>query len=76
MGREAVESVAIVGLALKFLKDATSPETFWQVLLHGRSAVTEVPKDRWNIDTFYHPDTGRHDCVSLIFYNQTEGHHG
>lgn len=39
------------------------PETFWQMLMEGRSAMTEVPQDRFNIDAFYHPDPTRLDTV-------------
>ena len=70
MEGEKLESIAIVGLALKFPKDATNPENFWQTLIEGRSAMTEVPNDRWNIDAFYHPDPERHDCVSQPLYGQ------
>ena len=70
MEREELTSIAVVGLALKFPKDATNPDNFWQLLIEGRSAMTEVPNDRWNIDTFYHPDPERHDCVSRLPYGQ------
>ena len=61
--RDRLEPIAVIGYSLKFPQDATSPEDFWQMLLHGRSAMTEVPKDRWNIDGFYHPNPDRHDSV-------------
>lgn len=60
------EPIAVVGFALKFPQDATSPEAFWQTLLDGRSAMTEVPKDRWNIDAFYHENPDRLDAVSVL----------
>ena len=62
---DALESIAVVGMGLKFPQDADTPETFWKLLLDGRSAMTEVPKDRWNIDSFYHPNSDRHDTVSV-----------
>ncbi|KAI9714017.1 MAG: polyketide synthase [Bogoriella megaspora] len=49
------EAIAIIGYALKFPQDATSPEGFWQMLSEGRSAMTDWPKDRLNTDGFYHP---------------------
>ena len=30
-----------------------SPEQFWEVIKNGRNVVTEIPSDRWNLDTFY-----------------------
>lgn len=52
--KDKVEPIAVIGLALRFPQDATSPEAFWQMLMEGRSAMTEVPKERFNIDAFYH----------------------
>ena len=75
MEGEQLESLAVVGLALKFPQEATDAEAFWRMLVDGRSAVTEVPKDRWNIDAFYHPDADRHDCVSRSSKNTYGGHY-
>lgn len=65
MEDDKLEPIAVVGMALKFPQDATTAESFWQMLLDGRSAMTEVPKDRWNIDAFYHPNPDRYDTVSI-----------
>ena len=61
--QDILEPIAVVGFSLKFPQDATSAEAFWKMLLEGRSALTEIPKDRFNIDAFYHPDAERHDTV-------------
>ncbi|MCJ1389265.1 hypothetical protein MMC18_002121 [Xylographa bjoerkii] len=53
---DVVEPIAVVGYSLKFPQDATSSEGFWQMLVNGRSAMSDVPKDRFNLDAFYHPD--------------------
>lgn len=60
---DSVEAIAVVGFDVKLPQDADTPETFWKLLLEGRSAMTEVPKDRWNVDAFYHPDPDRPDTV-------------
>ena len=62
-GRQAL---AIVGLSLKFPQDATSPESFWKMLIEGRSAMTKVPASRFNSDSFYVPGTKRRDEVCDI----------
>ena len=62
-GEDKVMPIAVIGLALRFPGDATSPERFWQMLLEGRSARSEVPTDRFNIDSFYRPGLGRTDTV-------------
>ena len=51
--------IAIIGMACRFPGGANSPEAFWQLLHEGRDAVTEIPKERWNIEEYYdsNPDT-------------------
>ncbi|HTJ36227.1 MAG TPA: beta-ketoacyl synthase N-terminal-like domain-containing protein, partial [Dactylosporangium sp.] len=47
--------IAIVGMSCIF---PGSPDlaAFWQTILGGRDAVTEVPAERWDIDTYYAPE--------------------
>ncbi|KAJ5094368.1 hypothetical protein N7456_010229 [Penicillium angulare] len=63
------EPIAVVGIGLKFPQDADSIHGFWDLLVHGRSTVTDVPKSRWNVDSFYHPNADRHDTM-----NSRKGH--
>lgn len=58
--------VAIIGMACRFPGDATSPNSFWDMLATKRDVWREVPKDRFNIDAFYHPDPDRNGSVSVI----------
>jgi hypothetical protein len=60
------DPVAIIGFAFEFPQDATSSERFWRMICEGRSATTDVPRDRMNVDAFYHPDTSRHGSVCMI----------
>ncbi|MEV4148836.1 type I polyketide synthase [Amycolatopsis sp. NPDC049691] len=41
------EPVAVVGLSCRF-PGADGPDAFWRLLTDGRSAITEVPADRWD----------------------------
>ena len=50
---DKLEPIAVVGMALKFPKDATSPESLWQMLVGGKSAKTDVPPERFNINGFH-----------------------
>ncbi|WP_437760883.1 SDR family NAD(P)-dependent oxidoreductase [Sorangium sp. So ce1389] len=50
------EPIAIIGLGCRFPGGADDPDTFFQLLLEGWDAITEVPKDRWDIDAYYSPD--------------------
>ncbi|KAE8834902.1 hypothetical protein PTNB85_06235 [Pyrenophora teres f. teres] len=51
--------IAIIGIAFRGPGDARDPEAFYRMLVEGRSARTEIPKDRYNVDAFYHPDSDR-----------------
>ena len=33
-------------------------DEFWDVLREGRDAISEVPKDRWDVDEFFDPEPG------------------
>jgi acyl transferase domain-containing protein/NADPH:quinone reductase-like Zn-dependent oxidoreductase/thioesterase domain-containing protein/acyl carrier protein len=48
--------VAIVGIGCRFPGAVVDPESFWKLLVEGRSGIREVPSDRWSIGRYYHPD--------------------
>ena len=62
---ENLEAVAIVGFSIKFPQDATSPQSFWNMMVEGRCAMTEFPANRLNIDSFYHPDSSKRNTIPL-----------
>lgn len=64
---DKLEPLAVVGFSLKFPQEATTPQAFWKMLTEKRCAVTEWPKDRLNIDAFYHLDSSRPDTVEYPF---------
>ncbi|QUX26970.1 SDR family NAD(P)-dependent oxidoreductase [Nocardiopsis akebiae] len=51
-------AVAIIGMSARFPQAETLDE-FWENLRAGRSAVTEIPADRWALEGFYEPDKER-----------------
>ncbi|KAI9842656.1 MAG: Type I Iterative PKS [Sclerophora amabilis] len=59
--QDKLEPIAVVGFSLKFPQEATSPESFWGMLTEKRCTMTEWPKERINLDAFYHPDANRND---------------
>ena len=51
----AAEPLAIIGMACRF-PGARSLDEFWELLIAGADAVTEVPADRWSNDAYFDPD--------------------
>jgi 8-amino-7-oxononanoate synthase len=49
------EPIAIIGIGCRF-PQSPNPEAFWQLMRDGQDAITEVPKSRWDVDTYYHQD--------------------
>ncbi len=54
---EPASRFAIVGYAARF-PGAADADEFWDVLREGRDAISEVPKDRWDVDEFFDPEPG------------------
>ena len=64
---DALEPIAIVGLATHFPQHATSTERLWELLLQARSTWSTIPKERFNSDAFYHPDPEHGGTVSRLY---------
>src|SRR5258707_4487349 len=54
---ERAARFAIVGYAARF-PGAQDADGFWDVLRDGRDAISEVPKDRWDVDEFFDQEAG------------------
>ena len=54
--RSKTEPIAITGMGCRFPGGANDPGAFWRLLHDGVDAITEVPSDRWDLDTFYNPN--------------------
>ncbi|KAI5865300.1 putative polyketide synthase [Durotheca rogersii] len=50
-------SIAVIGMGCRFPGGASSPEELWSIAAEGRHGWSEVPLDRFNWSSFYHPDT-------------------
>jgi hypothetical protein len=64
-GPDPVMPIAIVGLAGRYPGDAANPEKLWNLISEARSAMTEIPKDRFNIDAFWHPHNERSGAINV-----------
>lgn len=49
-----MEAIAIIGMGCRF-PGAPNSGALWQLLCNGVDAITEVPADRFDVDTFYDP---------------------
>ncbi|WP_372365772.1 SDR family NAD(P)-dependent oxidoreductase [Candidatus Uabimicrobium sp. HlEnr_7] len=49
------EPIAIIGLGCRF-PGARNIEEFWELLVEGKDAISEVPETRWDMDEYYDPD--------------------
>lgn len=72
-----MDDIAVIGIGLRFPGDAASPEELWGVLERGESQWSEFPKDRLNIDGYFHPSGDRQGSVGLVNprrKKRSEGH--
>lgn len=51
--RRHAESLAIVGIGLRFPGEANDPKSFWDLLQGGVDAICDVPAQRWDHRKFY-----------------------
>lgn len=63
LSTEVIMPIAIVGMSCRFPGDASSVKGLWEMCCSGRSAWSEIPKDRMNGDNYWHPNTSKHGSV-------------
>ena len=54
--RSKTEPIAIVGMACRFPGGANDLDAYWQLLRQGVDAITNIPPERWDVDSYYDPD--------------------
>src|ERR1700688_445344 len=52
------DRIAIIGIGCRFPGGVNDPESFWNLLVEGREAISEVPPDRWNVERFFDAEPG------------------
>jgi acyl transferase domain-containing protein len=58
------EPIAIVGSSCRFAGGVTSTSKLWTLLQSPRDLSREIPRQRFNIDGFYHPDGEYHGTTN------------
>ncbi|MCJ1466203.1 hypothetical protein MMC07_004822 [Pseudocyphellaria aurata] len=61
---EDLMPIAIVGMACRFPGDGSSLKGLWDMCCEGRSAWSEIPRDRFNLEGFWHPEFSKHGCLN------------
>lgn len=56
--------IAIVGIGCRLPGGASSAEKLWDLVAQKKSARREIPADRFNVDSFYHPNADKNGTVS------------
>jgi acyl transferase domain-containing protein len=59
------EPIAVVGSACRFPGGASSPSKLWDLLVQPRDVLVPFPKDRLNLDRFYHPNGEHHGSTDV-----------
>ena len=63
-GGDVRNDIAIIGFSFRFPQDALSPAEFWSMLETKKSVMTAWPKDRLNLDAFFHHDQETEEKVN------------
>ncbi|KAI0403744.1 polyketide synthase PksB [Xylaria palmicola] len=58
------EPIAIIGSGCRFPGGSNSPSKLWELLKSPRDLSTKVPSNRFNIDTFCHPEATHHGTTN------------
>lgn len=63
---DTIIPIAIVGMSCRFPGDASSVRGLWDMCCRGKSAWSEIPKDRMNGGNYWHPSTSKHGSVGTL----------
>jgi myxalamid-type polyketide synthase MxaE and MxaD len=50
------EPIAVIGVGCRLPGKINNTEQYWEALKEGVDAITEIPKDRWEVDEYYDSD--------------------
>lgn len=65
--------VAVIGMAARFPGGGDGIDDFWDLLISGRSGITEIPPDRWDINRFYNSDPDAPGTMSTRYGGFIQG---
>lgn len=50
------QPLAIIGIGCRFPGGASGAGALWERLVDGIDAISEIPRERWEVDRFFHPE--------------------
>lgn len=56
--------IAVIGMGCRLPGGANDPEKLWNMIAEGRSGWSEIPSDRWNWKSFYHPNPEAKEAIN------------
>lgn len=59
-------AIAIVGMSCRLPGNITTPDEFWELCSRARTGWSEIPKERFDIASFHHPNPGKNGCFNPI----------
>ncbi|KAL9598446.1 MAG: hypothetical protein Q9219_004482 [cf. Caloplaca sp. 3 TL-2023] len=65
MASQQPEPIAIVGSGCRFPGSATSPAALWELLRNPRDVSQDIPLDRFDARSLYHPDGTHHGTTNV-----------
>ncbi|KAL4915248.1 hypothetical protein BDW62DRAFT_203848 [Aspergillus aurantiobrunneus] len=58
------EPIAVVGIGCRFPGSSSTPSKFWNLLCNPKDVGSRIPRERFDADTFYHPDGSNHGTTN------------
>ena len=62
---DKIEPIAIIGMACRFSGEASSVDNFWDMMSNAHTGHRRVPPDRFNADSWHHPEHDRRGAVYI-----------
>lgn len=61
--REQSEPIAVIGMSSRF-PGAENNAAYWELLKNGVDAISEIPKERWDIDQFFSSEPAKTGSIA------------
>jgi len=59
------EPIAVIGSGCRFPGGSTTPSKLWELLKEPHEILSDIKKDRFNVDRYFHPDHKHHGTSNV-----------